>query len=67
MHMEIANAIKLIKMDSVKNCCTRPILSEPSTFLTPTSLARFDERAVDRFIKFTQAINKIKNAMPENI
>ena len=46
---------------------TRFFLSEPNTFLIPTSFARLDERAVERFIKFTQAINKISKAIAEKI
>ena len=41
--------------------------NEPATFLMPTSFARFAERAVERFMKFTQAINKIKTAITEKI
>src|SRR5688572_11163575 len=62
-----ARAIVLIKIDSVRNCFTRLAFNEPNTLRTPTSLARLADRAVDRFIKFTQAISKMKNAMAENI
>src|SRR5262249_8604581 len=40
---------------------------EPSTFLTPTSLALPALRAVDRFIKLIQAISRINTAIVENI
>ena len=40
---------------------------DPATFLIPTSFARLDERAVERFMKFTQAISKMKKAMIEKI
>ena len=36
------------------------------TFLTPTSLLRFSERAVARFMKLTQAIKMINTATAEN-
>ena len=54
-------------IDSVRNCAIRLFLKEPNTFLTPTSFARLDERAVERFIKLTQAINKIRIAIKEKI
>ena len=57
----------LSKTDSVKNCVIRFFLNEPNTLRTPTSFARLAERAVERFIKFTQAISSIKNAMAEKI
>ena len=41
--------------------------NEPATFLMPTSFARFAERAVERFMKFTQAINKINKAITEKM
>src|SRR6478735_1595514 len=65
--MASTNEKKLNKTDSVKNCVMRCERSEPATFLIPTSLARLAERAVERFIKFTQAINKIKMATTEKI
>ena len=58
--------MKLIRMDSVKNC-EQISSNEPNTFLTPTSFARFDERAVARFIKFTQAMNNMNKAIAEKI
>ena len=44
-------------IDSKKNCRISCLLPEPSVFLTPTSFALFSERAVERFMKLTQAIN----------
>lgn len=52
----------LIKKDSVINWVINDFFSDPNVFLTPTSLARSDDRAVDRFIKLIQAINNIKKA-----
>ncbi len=34
---------------------------DPATFLIPTSFARLEERAVERFMKFTQAISKMNS------
>src|SRR5215831_5540323 len=60
-------AIRLIRIDSVRNCLTRLLRSEPRTFRTPTSFARLEERAVERFIKLTQAMSKMKIAMAEKM
>ncbi|MNY78501.1 hypothetical protein D3C86_2187690 [compost metagenome] len=49
-------------IDSVRNCHTSSIFSEPITFLTPTSRARFEEPAVDKFMKLMQAISSIMMA-----
>ena len=38
----------------------------PKTFLTPTSFARLTDCAVDKLIKFTQAINRINAAISHN-
>ena len=54
--------IKLIKKDSVINWAISAFFSEPKVLRIPTSLALSDERAVDRFIKLTPAMNKIKKA-----
>ena len=62
-----SNEKNLIKTDSVKNCIIRCDRNEPATFLMPTSFARLAERAVERFIKFTQAMSKIKTAITEKI
>ncbi len=61
------SAMNDTKVDSVRNCQIRVFLSVPNTFLMPTSLALFAERAVDRFMKLMQAINKINNATAEKI
>jgi hypothetical protein len=57
--------ITLIKTASLKNCRMSCFLFAPTTFLTPISLMRFPDRAVVRFMKFTQAIIRIKRAMKE--
>jgi hypothetical protein len=56
-----------INVDSVRNCWIRVLFSVPSTFRMPTSFARFAERAVDKFMKLIQAINKIKIAATEKM
>ena len=56
-------AIKAITSDSPKNCLIKEPLPAPNTFLTPTSVDLLEERAVDKFIKLMQAINKVKKAM----
>ena len=61
--IENKKAIKASMMASHKNCLINDAFSAPKTFLTPISTARLDDRAVERFIKFTQAINKVTNAM----
>src|SRR4051794_22215476 len=63
----IIAAISANRSDSPINCATSVLLPAPSTFLTPTSLARFSLRAVERFMKLMQAINKMIQAMIENI
>src|ERR1043166_5480408 len=50
-------------IDSEKNCRISCFLPEPSVFLTPTSFALFSERAVDRFMKLTQAIKRMIRAI----
>jgi len=44
------------KKDSVRNCNISIPLVDPPTFLMPTSLARRDAWAVDRFMKLIAAI-----------
>ena len=56
-----------INVDSTKNCAMRFLFSVPSTFLMPTSFARFAECAVVRFIKLMQAMSKINKATAEKI
>ena len=51
---------KAIRPDSVKNWRMSPILLDPNVLRIPTSLALFNELAVDKFIKLTAA-NSIKN------
>src|SRR5580698_9619315 len=46
--------------DSVRNWPTSAPRLEPRTLRTPTSLLRPALRAVDRFMKFTQAINRMR-------
>ena len=64
---EKTSAINASRIDSPKNCFIISVLCAPATFLIPTSLARFPERAVARFIKLIHAMNKIKNATKEKI
>src|SRR6185503_2635500 len=63
----ISAATKVINTDSVRNWKTKYLRGEPSTLRTPTSRARFAERAVERFMKLTQAISRIKRAIAENM
>ena len=60
-------AIKLNRIDSIKNCQTNSFLEEPNDFLTPTSKALLDPRAVARFIKLIHAMTIINKAIAENI
>jgi hypothetical protein len=50
------------KRDSKKNCLTSSTLLDPTTFLIPTSFARFADLAVERFMKLMQAMSKIITA-----
>ena len=59
--------VSVTNNDSVKNCATRYLRADPSTLRTPTSFALFDDRAVKRFMKFTQAISRINMAIIENM
>ena len=59
--------IKLYNKASVKNCQTNCFLSDPSTFLMPTSFALLDDCAVLRFIKFTQASIMMNKAIAEKM
>src|SRR5690554_555091 len=56
------HAIKLNRMDSIKNCPTSCPCADPITLRTPTSLALLLAPAVERFMKLIAAINKIKKA-----
>src|SRR3989337_4549077 len=60
-------AIKESKSDSPINCFTKSFLPAAIYFRTPTSLALFDARAVDKFIKLIQAISCINPAINNNI
>src|SRR5688500_14271680 len=60
-------AIKLINTDSPINCLIKECFSAPRTFLMPTSEERFDERAVDKFIKLIQASRRANKAMEPKI
>ncbi|MCY1531787.1 hypothetical protein D9M68_670250 [compost metagenome] len=53
--------------DSSKNWPINDFLEEPIALRTPTSFALFSDRAVDKFMKFTQAINRIQKASNKNI
>src|SRR5215472_11561987 len=61
-----ANESTLYCNDSVRNCLTRLIRCEPTTFLNPTSFARFADFAVERFMKLIHAITRIKMAIAPN-
>src|SRR5580658_3779855 len=60
-------ATAVTNIDSVRNWATRYLRGEPSTLRTPTSRARLADRAVERFIKLTQAMSRTKRAMAEKI
>ena len=53
-----AKAINEITKDSLKNCPINSPRPEPMALRTPTSFALFSERAVLKFMKLMQAINK---------
>src|SRR6185312_7485348 len=55
----ITVAMKVTITDSDRNCAIKNLRGEPNTLRTPTSRARFDERAVERFMKLTQAISRM--------
>ena len=65
----IANnmAAAQVSTDSVMNCLTRALFTEPITLRIPTSRARLVERAVARFIKLMMAMKRIQAAIAENI
>src|SRR5258705_2357540 len=52
---------------SLKNWNFNWALLLPSTFLTATSLDRFTAWAVDRLIKFTQAISRMNKAISHKV
>ncbi len=53
--------------DSIKNWLTSSLRNDPTTFLNPISIARFADLAVERLIKFIQAMIRIKPATAPNI
>ena len=63
--MPIAKSVAkvVVSIDSVKNCVINCFFAEPNTLRMPTSLLRFVAVAVARFIKLTQAIKSINNAI----
>ncbi|MBA7585341.1 hypothetical protein ES708_27316 [subsurface metagenome] len=63
----INKAIKEKMVDSPMNCLMSCNLLAPTIFLNPTSLARFADLAVDKFIKFIQAMIKTNTAIMENV
>ena len=63
----MTKAIVLISNDSPRNCFTNDCFCAPRTLRTPTSAERFEERAVDRFIKLIHAISKVNKAMEPRI
>src|SRR5215475_3733254 len=60
-------ATKLNRIASARNCFINCFFSEPKTLRMPTSLARFADCAVERFIKLTQASTIINKATAEKI
>src|SRR6476620_2523789 len=59
----ITKASRLMNTDSPRNCLIKEFFSAPRTLRTPTSSERFEERAVERFMKLIQAIISVNNAM----
>ena len=59
----IIKAISDISIDSVKNWPISCVRVEPTTFLSPTSLARLADFAVDRFTK----LKKGSKLLEENL
>jgi len=64
---EFRSDIKEIMMLSPRNCLIRFHFPAPTTLRNPTSLARRDERAVDRFIKLIEAMSRIKIPIAKKI
>jgi len=65
--MATINETKVIITDSEINCRMRRFLSEPRTFLIPTSLDRREDLAVVRLTKLMQANKSITNAIAVNM
>ena len=59
-------AMLLSKIDSPRNCRINALRRAPEALRTPTSRARRADRAVARFIKLMQAINRMKKATAPN-
>jgi hypothetical protein len=60
------NARNASKILSPINCVISSLFFAPATLRIPTSFARFSLRAVLKFMKLIQAINKIKAAIIAN-
>src|SRR6476469_2686133 len=61
--MEKIKAINDKRIASQRNWPTNEIFSAPKTFRTPISTALFEDLAVERFIKLTQAIKRMTKAI----
>ena len=61
-HTPMTDENKVSNIASPINCLISVHSSAPTTFRTPTSLARPTDRAVERFIKLIHAISRIKKA-----
>src|ERR1043166_4818115 len=59
----ITEEITLYKNASVRNCRINCVFVEPVTLRMPTSLARLEALAVERFIKLTQARRTMNKAI----
>src|SRR6266498_5419154 len=51
------NTIIVMSIDSLKNCSINCFRKQPTALRIPISFARFDERAVLKFMKLIQAIS----------
>ncbi len=60
-------AITAIRIASERNWVINCLRADPKTFLIPTSFALPADLAVERFMKFTQAISRMKRATAENM
>ena len=65
--MATIKAIKAYRIDSPMNCEISWFRFTPRTFRMPISCALRAERAVERFMKLTQAISSTKPANVENM
>src|SRR6478735_1564821 len=64
--MAMNSETKAVSIDSVMNWKISECRCAPMDFFIPTSFALRDARAVERFMKLIQAINKMKMAIMEN-